>query len=738
MVAGLWVALALAAPASEPPALEARKDALARFGAAVWNVRRDRLLTAAKQLEAIAKQDPNAAEPRRELVRVYAQLGREPDAIRIARQVLEKDPLDADTAHTLARLLFDVGDLKEAIAAAKVALAIELPIERADKTVAIARDLATLCEKANDPATAAAALGRATEVLVEARKEAIAAGAFTPVEADTLAAECFERLGKARTKLKRYEDAAAAFEAAAKLYQNPRVNDPSAAARLAWNLSAVYQARGEPALALKHLETFLRLKPTSPEPYARLAKLLQDAGRGEETVPLLRRYETADPRNRAIVATIASELARDPATRREADGMFQDLMAASNDPKLVEIVVRSYLEQSRAGQIIGMLDRAFGLLKDDRKEERPVTAVSLAARIFAAEKARVIGEYLKEDAKATAAVLRAASDDIQAGTRRTFQVYYLLGQLAARHGDLGLAALQFQEAVHRAPRETQGDAYTALIDVLHRGGKMEQLARVCRSGLETAHDVAPVYFNYHLARAMAELGDEKGALAAADKAIAQTGDSDRLTVRLQKMYVHNLLGKWDEAIALGRKLFDEFDSPADRQRVRYMLAGAYWGAKKHAEAEAELRAMLDVDPDHAGACNDLGFHLADQGRNFDEAEQLIRNAIAQDRMDRKKAGLPDFDNATYLDSLGWVLFRRGKLLEARVELERAAAIPAGAADPVIWDHLGDVHFRLGEKGKAKAAWQKAESIYETELRGSSRGRRDGRLEELKRKLKLVP
>src|SRR5438067_1183227 len=159
------------------------------------------------------------------------------------------------------------------------------------------RDLATLCEKANDPAAAEAALRKAVELVVEKRKDMIAAAAFTPKEADTTAAECLERLGKVLTKRGKFADAAAAFESAAKLYADPKANDPSAAARLAWNLSGVLQAKGDPAAALKHFETFLKLRPLSPEPYARLAKLLRDAGRGEDAVPLLRRYAEADPKN---------------------------------------------------------------------------------------------------------------------------------------------------------------------------------------------------------------------------------------------------------------------------------------------------------------------------------------------------------------------------------------------------------------------------------------------------------
>ena len=70
-----------AADVPVPGMAAARRDALARYGAGLWQVRRDRLLSAAKSLEAAARQDPDAATPLKELIRVYTLLGREPDAI---------------------------------------------------------------------------------------------------------------------------------------------------------------------------------------------------------------------------------------------------------------------------------------------------------------------------------------------------------------------------------------------------------------------------------------------------------------------------------------------------------------------------------------------------------------------------------------------------------------------------------------------------------------------------------
>lgn len=745
MFPGLLIGLALGAPPSSesvaPYATESHKDALTRFGTAVWNMRRDRLLTATKQLEEAAKKDPDATAPLRELVRLYTLIGREPDAIRLAKRILDKDQHDFDVAHTLAKLLFDAGELKEAVAAAKLAATSPIPIERAEKAVGIYRDLATLCEKAKDPATAEIAIRRAIELVIDKRKEVIASGAFTPREADTAAAECLERLGLILTKLQKYDRAATAFMSAAELYSNKsKANDPTAAARLAWNLSGVLQAKGEPKAALEYLESFLKFRPIATEPYIRLAKLLRESGREIDVIPALQSLERYDTKNLALKTVVAAELAHsgDAGSDLKARELFAKIMAETNDPKLVSMIIRSHLDMGRPREVVADLDRIFAKLKDHEKDEKPVdTPEAAAAKTFAAEKARVIADILHEDPEATRTVLEAVAEDLRLGTKRLHQTYYFLAQLAARHHKLQLADRLFRIAIREAPKETRGDAYIGLIDVLRMAGKPTELADVCRKGLENADTIAPFYFNYYLSEALAELGKGNDALAAADKAISETGHSDRLTVKLHKVAILRILEKWDDAIATANKLLDEFPSSADQLQTRYSLATTYWLAGRRVEAETELRTILEIDPDYAGACNDLGFHLADQGRDLDEAERLIRNAIVVDKFDRKKSGAAELENAMYIDSLGWVLFRKGKLAEAKIELERAVTFYEGASDPIVWDHLGDVLFRLGEKAKAKMAWEQSVELSQNDARISTR-HRDNRLDEVKRKLKLIP
>lgn len=738
MVAGLFVGAVLCVSADPtPPAMaEPHRDALARYGAAVWNLRRERLLTAARQFEAAVKQDPDATEPLKELAKLCAQLGREPEAIRAAQKVVAKDSADHETAALLARLLFDAGETKAALAAARLALESKKLPERPGKAVRTYRGLAALFEQAGDLAAASDALRKAVALVTDGRAEVVKAGAFTPKDADAEAADLLERLGRVLVKLGKHEAAADAFGGAAELYADPkRADDAAGAARLGWNLSGALQAAGEPARALAALDEFLKLKPQAPEPFERLAELLRATSRADEVAPTLKRHLARDPLNRPLAAVLAAELALTPTARAAADEMFQALTtydAKSNrtpNPKVIAVVVRSHLDTDRALAIVADLDRSFALL-DDKKDG----AESAAAR-FAADKARAVADALAARPKGVDAVLAAAADDLRAGTKRATGTFYFLGALAAKHRKLDLAEHHFRQAALSAPRDARHNAQTALLNVLWQARRPDKVERVCRDALD-GQGVQPFLY-FHLSLALAEQGKAERALEAAEQCILQAGDGDRLTVRLNKHAVLRALGRWDAALEYGSKLLEEFDGPTDRQRVRYAQAGAYWAAGKPREAEALLRAVLDADPDDPGACNDLGYHLADQGRDLAEAERLVRHAITLDRIKRRKAGNVEPDSAAYRDSLGWVFFRQGKLPEARAELEAAAALPDGAADPTVWDHLGDVLFRSGEKAKAKAAWLKARELLEADGRQSA-GRRDGRLDELKRKLARVP
>ena len=109
--------------------------------------------------------------------------------------------------------------------------------------------------------------------------------------------------------------------------------------------------------------------------------------------------------------------------------------------------------------------------------------------------------------------------------------------------------------------------------------------------------------------------------------------------------------------------------------------------------EADLRTILQHEPDHAQALNALGYTLADATDRHAEAYELIKKAL--------ELRPSDF---YILDSMGWVLYRLGRLDEAIDYLRKALSI---RQDPEIAAHLGEVLWVRGEREKAKEVWEAA-------------------------------
>jgi Tfp pilus assembly protein PilF len=133
--------------------------------------------------------------------------------------------------------------------------------------------------------------------------------------------------------------------------------------------------------------------------------------------------------------------------------------------------------------------------------------------------------------------------------------------------------------------------------------------------------------------------------------------------------------------------------------VRYLrLLAACLRQKGDEERATEFlhRALL-IQPDDPLLNNDVSYAWIDAGSRLDEAEPMIRYALWRRPQE-----------AAYLDTYGWLLYKKGAFAEARKWIQRAERLRGH--DPVVFDHLGDICWRLGEKDPAIAYWQQAKKV----------------------------
>ncbi len=117
-------------------------------------------------------------------------------------------------------------------------------------------------------------------------------------------------------------------------------------------------------------------------------------------------------------------------------------------------------------------------------------------------------------------------------------------------------------------------------------------------------------------------------------------------------------------------------------------------AGETSKARGLLETLRKENPDNPEIANSLGYFLAEKNQELPEAERLVQEALAADP-----------SNGAYLDSMGWIQFRRGNLDKALDYLIRAAnAIPE---DPIILEHLGVVLNEQGQKPEARDLFLRA-------------------------------
>lgn len=186
---------------------------------------------------------------------------------------------------------------------------------------------------------------------------------------------------------------------------------------------------------------------------------------------------------------------------------------------------------------------------------------------------------------------------------------------------------------------------------------------------------------------LAELGEVEEArnLVAVQRLQTDTG------VRSQSFQVEAQIlqdaGRRDEAMNILNKALAELPGDAALRYARALLAV---GLGQLELAENDLRQLIADQPHNAAAINALGYTLADLTDRYDEAEALIRHAYELKP-----------DDASIIDSMGWISYRRGRLAEAENYLREAWELMRNAE---IAAHLGEVLWVSGQEEEAKIVW----------------------------------
>jgi tetratricopeptide (TPR) repeat protein len=705
-----------------------RRESLYQFTFGLLCEKEDRLLEALAAFEMSAKLDSEAAAPLRAQVPLLLLLDRPRDALARCQQALKIDENDHDVWFISARLHKSLGEMKEYRNAIDRGLAVPgLTQNQPQLAQQLYFELGHHLENAGDLAAAVAAYSESAKIL-DHPDAILDHGPFVRESIVSKAGETYERIGNLQAKLKKYDAAIRAFQTA-------QMRRPDSAWQFNLSIARLYAEKNAPAEALAAVERYLKMLPQEPPAYELKIDLLSKLGRGKEIAPWLERVAAADKTNVTVRLLLAKHYAQE---RRFPQASDTYLSLADDAPS--EDVYRAMFRLNRLEPgrfMLAQFDRACRIAskKADDPEKRIAEAEKAqleANRLRAAEQARAMINVFREDAPLAKQLLDAAFNADQADRDLNYETRVFLAMLADKNGKLAQAEHFYREALETPGQGNEAVLYSGLLRILWKAKKYDDVIRLCEDGLKHARNTNAILFHSELAKAFARKGRFREAEAAAKKSVDLASDRDVLYARHLHVRILVQAEKYAQAEAICKKLLEEHNVPGEVVEIRYLLSNVYSGWKKLEQCEAQLQEVLKIDPTNATANNDLGYMWADHHKNLKEAEELIRKAIDLDRQQRKTGPNEDQDNAAYVDSLGWVLFRRGDFDGACKELERAVGLPDGD-DPTLWDHLGDVYMRMGRLNQAQSAFERSVELFEE---GTYR-KNDERFRDVRRKLEQV-
>ncbi|MBK6265175.1 tetratricopeptide repeat protein [Marivirga sp. S37H4] len=126
------------------------------------------------------------------------------------------------------------------------------------------------------------------------------------------------------------------------------------------------------------------------------------------------------------------------------------------------------------------------------------------------------------------------------------------------------------------------------------------------------------------------------------------------------------------------------------------LADAYHANKDFEKSFKAYEEAIEANPQNYFAINNYTYYLSLRKEKLDLAKKLSERMVKENP-----------ENATFLDTHGWVLFQMGNYTDALKYLEKAAGLNGSGT---IIEHYGDALYKTGEIEKAINQWEKAREI----------------------------
>jgi tetratricopeptide (TPR) repeat protein len=491
------------------------------------------------------------------------------------------------------------------------------------------------------------------------------------------------------------------------------------AAHAHYAAGVVHEMNLEPESALEDYYNAAMLDPSNQALVLDVAQQFLQAKRPEKALDLLARASTNAGASSGLFAELGFVYSKLGKTN---EAIAADTVAIRKDPRSLagyQSIFLDYVQTKQISEIWPLLDRAskvkgtdaefliglaelyfhLGIEAPEQKaktNERALAILQRAAKLKTPElrlQMRLAdGFNLLGKTEDAARIYEAIVKQLPDTSPQYDSLHAKLADIYLHNHDNKRAAEQLEAIVRDNPTDAQ--TYYVLGGIAYDGTNYTKAAEYFANAILFSPDFESAYYNL----ATAQMGGGKAAEA------LETLD------RARRRFPQNFLDEYYSGMAYSQlknytNALQHFTAAeivakgSDPKRLTdmfyFQLGATYERLGDYGRAEKYFQSSLQLAPDSPETLNYLGYMWADHGEKLDQAKDYIAKALKSEPK-----------NAAYLDSMAWVLYKLNQPKPALDYVLKAVQF-SEEEDATLFEHLGDIYNALGQKDKAREAWNKS-------------------------------
>lgn len=403
------------------------------------------------------------------------------------------------------------------------------------------------------------------------------------------------------------------------------------------------------------------------------------------------------------IATINERLGN----ARQTIKTIEDLLKLNpSDSYLKKVLIESYIKEKDNGKALKLIDDELIAYPDDfnllgykggifaeqgdwRKAKDTYLKIVTNPDVNYLAKIK-IGISILEQSKTDSLAADAAKYVLEAVDKDTsdWQVKFYLAEINLTQKNDSLAIRYYKESAQAA--DWNVEVWTRYGGLLFDKMKYADLKMEMEKAIKIFPDNYAINLLYGLS--FAQTNNHKEAKRYLKKAI----DINPTDVMALSAYGFSLnqLKEDDEALKYYNIALSL--NPNDTQ-VMGMAGLIYENRKDYEQSDKLYKQALAIDSTDALILNNYAYSLSERETDLDKALNMAKIAVAKDSK-----------NSSYLDTIGWIYFKLGDYRKAAKYTSEA--LKQGEKSVTIFEHLGDINYKLNKKQSALRNWEKALEI----------------------------